>query len=105
MCPTIDSAGRLVIPKAIREAARLCPGTRVRFRLASGGVLIAPESPEPAPLSVTLERRGTMVVAVPEAPVPTLSSEDVSRTIDEIRERYTDTDLDPRPGPAATGTS
>ena len=95
MCPTIDSAGRLVIPKAIREAARLCPGTRVRFRLESAGVLIESESPDPAPLSVTLERRGTMVVAVPEAPVPTLSSEDVSRTMDEIRERHTDAERDP----------
>ncbi len=94
MCPTIDSAGRLVIPKAIREAARLRPGTRVRFRVESAGVLIEPESPEPAPLAVTLERRGTMVVAVPRIPVPVLSSEEVARTIDEIREGYTDDQRD-----------
>ena len=95
MCSTIDSAGRVVIPKPIREAARLCPGTRVRFRVALAGVVIEPASPEPAPLSVTLERRGAMVVAVPRTPVPVLSSEDVTRTMDEIRERYTDTELDP----------
>jgi AbrB family looped-hinge helix DNA binding protein len=90
MVSTIDSAGRLVIPKPIREAARLRPGTPVRFRVDSGGVLVEPE-----PLTVTFERRGTLVVAVPKTPVPTLSSEDVTRTIDEIRESYTDTDTEP----------
>ena len=90
MTSTIDSAGRLVIPKPIREAARLRPGTPVRFRLDSGAVLVEPE-----PLSVTFERRGTMVVAVPKTPVPTLSAEEVARRIDEIRDSYTDTDLDP----------
>ena len=30
---TIDKAGRLVLPKAVREASRLYPGTRVRFRV------------------------------------------------------------------------
>ena len=88
MTSTIDSAGRVVIPKAVREAAGLRPGTRVGFRLESAGVLI-----EPAPLAVTLERRGGMVVAVSRTRVPVLSSEDVARTIDEIRERCTDTDL------------
>lgn len=91
----IDSAGRVVIPKAMREAARLFPGTRGRFRVESGGVLIEPATPEPAPLPVTLERRGTMVVAVPRTPVPALSSEDVARTIDEVRKGYTDDQRDP----------
>ena len=89
MTSTIDSAGRIVIPKAIREAARLRPGTPVRFRLDSAGVLVEPE-----PLSVTFERRGTVVVAVPRTPVPVMSSDDVTRAMDEIRESYTDTGLD-----------
>lgn len=95
MCARIDSHGGLVIPKAFREAAGLRPGTRVRFRVEAAGLLIESASPEPAPLSVTLERRGTMVVAVPRTPVPVLSSEDVERTIDEIRERHTDAERDP----------
>ncbi len=90
MTSTIDSAGRVVIPKKVREAARLRPGTRVRFRVEAEGVLVEPE-----PLSVTFERRGTMVVAVPETPVPTLSAEEVARTIDEIRESRAGADLDP----------
>ena len=89
MTSTIDSAGRLVIPKKVREAAGLRPGTQVRFRVESEGVLI-----EPVPLAVTLERRGTMVVAVPRTPVPVMSSDDVTRAIDEVRESYTGTKLD-----------
>lgn len=89
MTSTIDAAGRLVIPKRIREAAGLRAGTRVRLRLESDRVVM-----EPVPLSVTLERRGTMVVAVPRTPVPVMSSDDVAKAIDEIRESYTDTGLD-----------
>ena len=49
---------------------------------------------EPEPLAVTFERRGTVVVAVPRTPVPVMSSDDVTRAMDEIRESYTDTGLD-----------
>ena len=80
MASTIDSAGRLVIPKRVREAARLRPGTEVRFRVESEGVLI-----EPAPLAVTLERRGAMVVAVAPAGTPQMKESDVARTIEELR--------------------
>ena len=89
MPSTIDAAGRLVIPKRVREAARLRPGTQVRFRVESEGVLI-----EPAPLSVTFERRGAVVVAVPRTPVPVMTSGDVAKAIDEVRESFTDSKLD-----------
>ena len=85
----MDPAGRVVIPKAIREAAGLRPGTRVHFRVEPTGVLIEPE-----PLSVSFERRGTVVVAVPRTPVPALSVEEVAKAIDEIREGRTDTHPD-----------
>jgi AbrB family looped-hinge helix DNA binding protein len=52
MKSTIDRAGRIVVPKAIREAAHLRPGTVVRFRVQGGHVEI-----EPVPLTVTLQRR------------------------------------------------
>ncbi|MDE2689730.1 MAG: AbrB/MazE/SpoVT family DNA-binding domain-containing protein [Holophagales bacterium] len=79
----IDKAGRLVVPKAIRDAAHLHPGTQVRFRLTGGCVQIEPE-----PLEVKLERRGSVVVAVPtgETPAPLTASE-VATVIDEIRTR------------------
>ncbi len=100
MSPAVDSAGRVVIPKSLRETARLRPGTSVRFRLKSSGVLI-----EPAPLSVRFERHGAMVVANAETPVPRLSSDDVTRAIAEIRENTTDTEPDEWSGSAATPMS
>ena len=80
MVTTIDSAGRLVIPKTIREAAGLGAGTRVHLRLESDRVVV-----EPAPLSVTLEQRGTMVVAVAPPGTPPMKASDVARTIEELR--------------------
>lgn len=79
----IDKAGRLVVPKAIRDAAQLHPGTPVRFRLSGGCVQI-----EPAPLDVQLKRRGSVIVAVPSGKtVPSLTASDVAAVIDEVRTR------------------
>ena len=80
MKATIDTAGRLVVPKPIREAAHLQPGTQVQFRLLDGRVEI-----EAVPLSVTLDRSGTLVVAVPREDGAVLTKSDVDETIAEIR--------------------
>ena len=80
MKSTIDRAGRIVVPKAIREAAHLSPGTEVQFRLQGGHVEI-----EPVPLSVTLRRRGSLVVAVPQTEQPILQAAEVDETIAELR--------------------
>lgn len=79
----IDKAGRLVVPKAIRDAAQLHPGTQVRFRLSGGRVQIEPE-----PLDVKLERRGSVIVAVPRGKTPPpLIASDVATVIDNVRTR------------------
>ena len=80
MSSTIDRAGRIVVPKAIREAANLRPGTEVEFRVRGGHVEI-----EPVPLAVTLQRRGSLVVAVPQPDQPVMRASDVNRTIVELR--------------------
>ncbi len=80
MRSTIDRAGRIVVPKAIREAANLRPGTEVQFRVQGGHVEI-----EPVPLAVTLQRRGSLVVAVPQADQPVMRAKDVDMTIAELR--------------------
>ena len=81
MNATIDNAGRLLVPKPILEAARLRPGTQVRFRLADGRVEI-----EPVPMTVTLERSGSLVVAVPAEECPTiLTQADVAEATAAIR--------------------
>jgi AbrB family looped-hinge helix DNA binding protein len=81
MKSTIDKAGRLVVPKAIRKAARLEPGTEVELRLVAGRVEI-----EPVPLEVRLERRGGLTVAVPYDRQPELTESEVEATIDAVRE-------------------
>ena len=80
MDATIDSAGRLVVPKPIREAAQLHPGTRVRFRVLEGRVEI-----EPVPLAVTFKRSGTSLIAVATTAGETLTTAEVERTLAQSR--------------------
>ena len=81
MRSTIDRAGRIVVPKPIREAANLRPGTEVEFRVQGGHVEI-----EPVPLTVSLQRRGSLVVAVPEADQPVMRAADVDKTLAQLRD-------------------
>ena len=81
MRSTIDRAGRVVVPKPIREAANLRPGTEVEFRVQGGRVEI-----EPVPLTVSLQRRGSLVVAVPEADQPVMRAVDVDETLAQLRD-------------------
>lgn len=81
MNATIDRAGRLVVPKPIREAAHLRPGTQVRFRMMDGRVEI-----EPVPMAVKLERSGSFVVAVPaDDRPPVLTQSDVAEATAAVR--------------------
>ncbi len=77
---TIDKAGRLVVPKAVREASHLIPGARVRFRVRDGLIEI-----EPVPMQVSLERRGSVVVAVPRKGQAVLAAAEVERTTADLR--------------------
>ncbi|HSE96235.1 MAG TPA: AbrB/MazE/SpoVT family DNA-binding domain-containing protein [Methylomirabilota bacterium] len=81
MNTTIDSAGRLVIPKEIRREAGLRPGMPVQVRWRGGRIEI-----EPLPLPVKLIRRGRLLVAVPEGAGPgVLAAEAVERTRRTLR--------------------
>lgn len=77
MKTTIDSAGRLVIPKAIRERAGLRPGVPLSIRLEAGRIEIEPE-----PANVRLVRKGPLLVAVVEDPAPPLTPD----AVEEVRE-------------------
>jgi len=79
MKTTIDTAGRLVIPKELRREAGLEPGTELEIRWRHGLIEI-----EPAPLSVKLKKRGRFLVAVPDHPVEPLTSEHVERARRQI---------------------
>jgi AbrB family looped-hinge helix DNA binding protein len=79
---TIDHAGRIVIPKSLRVQAALEPGTRLRIRLREGVVEI-----EPAPRSVSIRRRGSILVAEPKDESPSLTAAEVRQTLETTRRR------------------
>lgn len=81
MKSTIDAAGRVVIPKAIRTAARLQPGTRLQFRVTSAGVLEI----EPELLEVVIEKEGRLTVARPRESLPALKQAQVDTTLADLR--------------------
>lgn len=80
MKTTIDPAGRLVIPKQIRQEAGLRPGMPLDVRWRAGRIEI-----EPAPLPLKLVRKGRLLVAVPDKDVPGLSTDTVERTRQTLR--------------------
>jgi AbrB family looped-hinge helix DNA binding protein len=81
MITTIDNAGRLVLPKAARQRARLVPGMPLEVRVVDGRIEI-----EPAAARVTVEKRGGFWVAQPAETVPVLSHDTVERTLEDLRE-------------------
>jgi AbrB family looped-hinge helix DNA binding protein len=82
MKTTIDRAGRLVVPKKIREAAGILPGSELTIRVTDGRIEI-----EPAPLDVQLVKKGSLTVALPRKRVPPLARETVGRTLAGLRRR------------------
>lgn len=84
MSVTIDKAGRLVIPKEIREKAGIKPGMPLEIRVDDGVIEI-----EPAYTPVRLERRGRFLVAVPLEEGPPLPVDIVERMREELdNERF-----------------
>lgn len=80
MRTTLDSAGRLVVPKALRQALGLRAGQALEIRAGDGRLEI-----EPAPTPMRLQRRGKGVVAVPQEDLPPLSAELVRETLERVR--------------------
>jgi AbrB family looped-hinge helix DNA binding protein len=77
---TMDSAGRLVLPKEIRRLSGIQPGMELEVRVNGGHVEI-----EPAPLKIKLVRRGRLLVASPEEAVEPLTTGLVESTRRAIR--------------------
>lgn len=80
MRSAIDSAGRLVIPKALRERLGLTAGEEVEIREREGRIEI-----EPAPTAMRLVEQRGGPVAVPEADLPPLTDEVVRATLERTR--------------------
>jgi AbrB family looped-hinge helix DNA binding protein len=81
---TMDASGRMVIPKEIRHEAGLKPGALLEIRCREGCIEI-----EPAALPIKLERKGRLVVAVPQHDVPPLTAETAERTRRALRRERT----------------
>lgn len=80
MKTTIDSAGRIVVPKALRDALQLKPGQPLELRVADGRLEI-----EFAAVPLRLVKRGKGMVAVPDEPLPRLTADEVRDTLERVR--------------------
>lgn len=85
MRTTIDAAGRIVIPKKIRDRAGMTPGAEVEIKECDGHVEIEAIWEEPR-----LEWRGRFLVIVPPEGTPAMTGEEseaIRRGIYEERAR------------------
>lgn len=78
---TMDSAGRLVLPKAVRDEAGILPGMTLRIMVEEGKIEI-----EPVTREVRVVQRGALRVAVPVEEGPILTSSTIEHVRREIRQ-------------------
>jgi AbrB family looped-hinge helix DNA binding protein len=83
MRTTIDKAGRLVIPAAVRDRTGLTPGTELEISVDEFGVRL--ERVAAAPRIVKVGRR---LVARPTGPTETRTDIDVASLVEEERNRW-----------------
>lgn len=80
MRTTIDSAGRIVVPKPLRDQLGLTGGQELEIVARDGRLEV-----EFPPTALHLERRGPVVVAVPDVDLPVLTAGQVRETLERIR--------------------
>ena len=80
MRTTIDKAGRVVVPKAMRDALGLRGGAEIEIALVDGHIEI-----EPVASHIRLERKDGRLVAVSDREMPVLTAEMVRDVLEQIR--------------------
>ena len=76
----LDAAGRIVVPKALRQALGLKPGQLLDIRAGDGRLEI-----EIAPTPMQLKKQEKRMVAVPDAKLSALTAEQVRDTLERVR--------------------
>lgn len=80
MAITIDRAGRVVIPQAVRRRLGLEAGTRLEIEEVDGGIVLRPTSM----VRIETAEDGLPILRAPEGTA--MNTEDVRRLIEEGRE-------------------
>jgi AbrB family looped-hinge helix DNA binding protein len=80
MKTTIDQAGRIVVPKALRDELGLSAGQELDIAAVDGRLEIAL-----IPTPVRLVRRDGLLVAVADREMPPLTQELVRDTLEKVR--------------------
>ncbi len=80
MRTTIDRAGRIVVPKPLRDELGVVPGQVLELEVRDGRLEV-----EVAPVEMRLEKGTRGPVAVPSEQLPALSTELVRETLERVR--------------------
>ena len=80
MQTTIDSAGRIVIPKALRDRLGLIPGGTIELRERDAFLEI---EATPTPMKLRSGKHG--LVAVPDSDLPPLTDDMVRDAMERVR--------------------
>lgn len=80
MRSTIDRAGRIVVPKALRDALSLADGSIIEFELVEGDLILRPSG-----VAKTIKHRNGRRVITADQPVPQMSIDEVRRALDASR--------------------
>lgn len=80
MSTTIDAGGRVVIPKPLRDALGMHPGTRVDVEIRDGLLVLVPHG-----ATIALVERAGRLVGVAEEDLPPLTAEVVRAALEGTR--------------------
>ncbi len=76
----IDRAGRIVVPKSLRDQLGLQPGTALEIQARDGRLEL-----EPVLSAMRLVRRGKGLVATTDEPLPPIDAEHVRAVTESLR--------------------
>ncbi len=80
MRTTIDSAGRIVVPKPLRDALGFGPGETLEVEARDGRLEV-----EVAPTPMKLGESEGVLAAIPEHELPPLSADEVRAALEQTR--------------------